>query len=47
MTVTSMMFMTPIPPTSNEIAATEASRTVKVWVLEVTADRIELELKIE
>ena len=28
-TVTSMMFMTPIPPTSSEIAATVASRTLK------------------
>ena len=30
-TVTSMMFITPMPPTSSEIAATAASRTVKVW----------------
>ena len=29
-TVTSMMFITPIPPTSSEIAATAPSRTVKV-----------------
>src|SRR5665647_1820022 len=29
-TETSMMFMTPIPPTSNEMAATPASRTVNV-----------------
>ena len=32
-TVTSMMFITPIPPTSSEIAATAASSTVKVWLL--------------
>ena len=37
-TVTSMMFMTPIPPTSNEIAATAPSSTVKVCVVEVAAD---------
>ena len=30
-TVTSMMFITPIPPTSSEIAATAASSTVNVW----------------
>ena len=46
-TVTSMMFMTPMPPTSSEIAATEASRTVKVWLLEVTADRIDDDEKTE
>ena len=27
-----MMFMTPIPPTSSEMAATLASRMVSVWV---------------
>ena len=32
-TLTSMMFMTPIPPTSSEIAATAPSRVVKTWVL--------------
>ncbi len=31
-TVTSMMFITPIPPTSSEIAATAPSSTVKVWL---------------
>ena len=46
-TVTSMMFMTPMPPTSSEIAATAPSSTVKVDVVEVTAARIELGLKIE
>ena len=30
-TVTSMMFITPMPPTSSEIAATVASSTVKTW----------------
>ena len=30
-TVTSMMFMTPMPPTSSEIAATAPSSTVKTW----------------
>ena len=33
-TVTSMMFMTPIPPTSREIAATAASSTVKTWLVD-------------
>ncbi len=40
-TVTSMMFMTPIPPTSSEIAATAPSKTVKVWFDVVAASRIE------
>ena len=40
-TVTSMMFMTPMPPTSNEIAATAPSSTVKVSLESVAADRIE------
>ena len=30
-TVTSMMFMTPMPPTRSEMAATMPSSTVKVW----------------
>ena len=30
-TETSMMFMTPMPPTSNEIAAIPPSRTVRMW----------------
>jgi hypothetical protein len=38
-TVTSMMFMTPIPPTSNEIAATAPSSTVNVRLLLVAASR--------
>ncbi len=33
-TVTSMMFMTPIPPTSSEIPATIASRNVRVFVVD-------------
>ena len=36
-TVTSMMFITPMPPTSSEIAATAASSTVKVCVFELVA----------
>ncbi len=36
-TVTSMMFVMPIPPTSNEIAATDASSTVNVSVVAVRA----------
>jgi len=31
------MFITPMPPTSSEIAATAASSTVKVWVFELVA----------
>ena len=46
-TVTNMMFMTPMPPTSSEIAATAPSSTVNVPVAAVTAARIELGLKIE
>ena len=34
-TETSMMFMTPIPPTSREIAAMPASRIVRVRSVEV------------
>ena len=32
-TVTSMMFITPMPPTSSEIAATAPSSTVNVWLV--------------
>ena len=32
-TETSMMFITPIPPTSREIAATAPRSTVKVWLV--------------
>ena len=34
-TETSMMFMTPIPPTSSEMAAMPASSTVRVLLTEV------------
>ena len=40
-TLTSMMFMTPIPPTSSEIAATAPSSVVKTWVLWLDASRTE------
>ncbi len=40
-TLTSMMFMTPMPPTSREIAATTPSRTVRVSVDDVAAERID------
>ena len=33
-TVTSMMFMIPMPPTRRLMAATAPSRTVKVWLVE-------------
>jgi hypothetical protein len=39
-TLTSMMFMTPIPPTSSEMAATAPSRVVKTWLVELEADRM-------
>ena len=38
-TVTSMMLVTPIPPTSSEIAATAPSSTVNVWVADVRVAR--------
>ena len=34
-TLTSMMFMTPIPPTSSEIAATSPSSVVKTLLVEL------------
>ncbi len=34
-TLTSMMFITPIPPTSSEIAATAPSRVVKTSLVEL------------
>jgi hypothetical protein len=43
-TETSMMFMTPIPPTSREIPATAASRIERVSLVEVDAARIAEEL---
>ena len=45
-TVTSMMFITPMPPTSSEIAATAASSTVKVWLFELVAVRSDAWLRI-
>ena len=41
-TLTSMMFITPIPPTSSEIAATQVSSVVKTDSLELEASMIEL-----
>ena len=46
-TVTSMMFMTPMPPTSREIPATAASREVRIVVAVPAASRNAAELKIE
>ena len=46
-TVTSMMFVTPIPPTSNEIPATAASIAVNVEVADVRAVSSWLWLEIE
>ena len=45
-TVTNMMFMTPIPPTKSEIPATAPSSSVNVPVTVLTVSRIELGLKI-
>ena len=33
--------MTPMPPTSSEIAATAPSSTVKVWLVDVAVSRID------
>ena len=38
-TETNMMFITPIPPTSNEMAAMPPSRMVRVWSTEVAVDQ--------
>ena len=46
-TVTSMMFMTPMPPTSSEMAATAPRSTVNVRFDDVAADRIEAALLTE
>jgi hypothetical protein len=40
-TDTSMMFITPIPPTSSEIAATSPSSVVKTLLVELDACRID------
>ena len=45
-TLTSMMFITPMPPTSSEIAAIEPSRTVSVFCVSVAVSRIEAMLRI-
>ena len=45
-TLTSMMFMTPMPPTSSEIAATDPSRTVSVFCVSVAVSRIDAMLRI-
>ena len=37
-TLTSMMFITPMPPTSSEMAATSPSRVVNTLVVELDAD---------
>ena len=37
-TDTSMMFITPMPPTSNEMPAMPPSRMVRVWSTEVAVD---------
>ena len=37
-TVTNMMFITPIPPTSNEIAATAPSNTVNTLFVEFAVE---------
>src|SRR5437764_29289 len=39
-TVTSMMFMIPMPPTTSEMAAIEPSRMVRVWVIWPTVLRM-------
>jgi hypothetical protein len=46
-TLTSMMFMIPMPPTSSDTAATLASRSVIVWVPCWRASAISLRLRIE
>ena len=45
-TFTSMMFMTPMPPTSSEIAAIEPSRIVSVFCVSVAVSRSEAMLRI-
>ena len=40
-TLTSMMFITPMPPTSSEMAATSPSSVVNTLLVEVEAARIE------
>ncbi len=45
-TLTSMMFITPMPPTSSEIAAIEPSRMVSVFCVSVAVSRIDAMLRI-
>ncbi len=45
-TLTSMMFITPMPPTSSEIAAIEPSSTVSVFCVSVAVSRSEAMLRI-
>ena len=45
-TETSMMFMTPMPPTSNEITAIPPSRIVRVLVVEVAVSSSDCSLEI-
>ena len=40
-TLTSMMFITPMPPTSSEIAATSPSSVVKTLLVELDVDSSE------
>ena len=44
-TLTSMMFITPMPPTSSEIAAMTAIATERVFIIELT-DEIMLSMLI-
>ena len=44
-TDTSMMFITPMPPTSSEIAATEPSSTVRVFCVSLAVSRIDAVLR--
>ncbi len=45
-TLTSMMFITPMPPTSSEIAAIEPSRMVSVFCVSEAVSMIEAMLRI-
>ncbi len=45
-TVTSMMFMMPMPPTTSETAAMLASRLVKIWVVACWVARISWDPRI-
>ena len=45
-TLTSMMFMTPMPPTRSEIAAIEPSRIVSVFCVSVAVSSSEAILRI-